>query len=163
MFVSEPMPIRFLGNHYCKFVLEDYSADPNPKEIRTSIGNVLSIDESVLTDAQHYVYEYYEDMAALFKTQGWPLPPKIRSAADVWKHVRFGDSLYVETLRKGGAEDGVYVSLECACDWEKEHGLQIVLRDGLTVTKIGPFDGHLTNARALADPSLVGVIYRRIR
>ena len=32
-------------------------------------------------------------------------------------------------------------------------------RDGRAVTKVGPFDGHLTNADAYADSSLVGVIY----
>jgi len=28
---------------------------------------------------------------------------------------------------------------------EDEHGLQVVLRDGARVTKVGPYDGHLTN------------------
>jgi hypothetical protein len=41
-------------------------------------------------------------------------------------------------------------------------GLQLVIRDGLAVTKVGAFDGHRTNADAFADPSLVGVVYRRI-
>jgi hypothetical protein len=45
------------------------------------------------------------------------------------------------------------------CDWEVEHGMQLVLRDGRTVSKVSPYDGHLTNADAFADPKLVGVIY----
>ena len=59
--------------------------------------------------------------------------------------------------REGNA---VYISLGCNCDWEQEHGLQIVLKDGLRVTKVGSFDGHLTNSDAYDDASLENVIYR---
>lgn len=55
--------------------------------------------------------------------------------------------------------DGIYFSLECNCDGEPEHGLQLVIRDGLTVSKVGSFDGHLTNADAYGDRSLAGIVY----
>jgi hypothetical protein len=42
-------------------------------------------------------------------------------------------------------EDGrVYLSVECECSWEIEHGLQLVFRDGRAISRIGPYDGHLT-------------------
>ena len=41
-----------------------------------------------------------------------------------------------------------------------QHGLQIVFKDGRSVTKVGPYDGHLTNSNAYADASLDGVVYR---
>jgi len=37
----------------------------------------------------------------------------------------------------------VYFSIEGNCDWEEEHGLQLVFRDGTEVTKVGQYDGHL--------------------
>jgi hypothetical protein len=46
-------------------------------------------------------------------------------------------------FRIAGRDQRVYVSVECECDWEPEHGLQIVFRDGATVTKVGPYDGHV--------------------
>jgi hypothetical protein len=39
----------------------------------------------------------------------------------------------------------------CGCDWEEEHGLQIVLRNGVRVNKVDGYDGHLTNSDAFAD------------
>ncbi|MFA1544590.1 DUF6985 domain-containing protein, partial [Actinomadura monticuli] len=54
-------------------------------------------------------------------------------------------------------------SLECECDWEQEHGLQMVFRDVRTVTKIGPCDGHLTNSAAWGDDSLDGIVYHSSR
>ena len=53
--------------------------------------------------------------------------------------------------------------IECGCDWEPEHGLELVLEDGARVTKVGPYDGHLTNAAAYADPTLESVVYVGLR
>jgi hypothetical protein len=55
-----------------------------------------------------------------------------------------------------------YLSIECNCDWEVEPGMQLVLRDGWTVSKVSPYDGHLTNADAFANPKLRGVVYVRM-
>lgn len=44
--------------------------------------------------------------------------------------------------------------------WEPEHGLQLVVEDGLRVCKVGPYDGHVTQALASGDPGLLGVVYR---
>ncbi|WP_424556342.1 DUF6985 domain-containing protein [Streptacidiphilus pinicola] len=44
--------------------------------------------------------------------------------------------------------------LECECAWEPEHGLQIVFRRGCSVSKVGPFDSHLTNVSAFALPTV---------
>ena len=91
---------------------------------------------------------YYLDCKDFFEP-GEPGHVEIGSASDVWKHVQFGDEATVG--REGNA---VYIDLGCNCDWEPEHGLQIVFKDGQRVNKVGPFDGHFTNAHAYADPSL---------
>jgi hypothetical protein len=38
-----------------------------------------------------------------------------------------------------------------------------VWRDGKAITKVGRYDGHMTNSDAYADPELVGVVYVRSR
>jgi hypothetical protein len=79
----------------------------------------------------------------------------------VLDHVRLGNGPTVSRGRSGDPQ--VYVSVGCECDGEREHGLQIVFRDGATVTKVGPYDGHLTNAAAYNDDRLDGVVYRANR
>jgi hypothetical protein len=37
----------------------------------------------------------------------------------------------------------MYVTLACNCDWEEEHGLQLVYRDGAMLTRVSEQDGHL--------------------
>jgi hypothetical protein len=85
-----------------------------------------------------------------------------RPSPDVWTQVEFGREIYVSQRAENDTEDGVYLSLECSCDWEPEHGLQLVCRDGRAVSKVGPFDGHVTNSDAFAKPSLAGVVYKTI-
>lgn len=62
--------------------------------------------------------------------------------------------------RRASGDRGIYISLECGCNWEPEHGLQIVFKHGRTINKIGPYDSHLTNSDAYADPKLEDVVYR---
>ena len=83
----------------------------------------------------------------------------IAEPKDVWGHVSLGSEISVS--RMGNGDDTIYLSLESNCDWEEEHGLQIVFKEGKTVCKVGPFDGCLTNAEAYSDQSLVDVVYYR--
>lgn len=160
-YVSEAKAVRFLGGRPVRFVIEDYADDPRPEEIRSAIKNALDAGPAVLTEAQPYVVQYCEDMLALYPDDERPAVT-LKKPGDVWSHVHFGDEFYVSRRADGDAEDGVYLSLECNCDWEVEHGLQLVLRDGRTVSKVGPFDGHITNAHAYGDRRLVGVVYKPI-
>jgi hypothetical protein len=49
------------------------------------------------------------------------------------------------------ASQRMYVTLACECDWETEHGLQLVYRDGATLTRVSAQDGHLTDAGSDSD------------
>jgi len=153
--VSASRPIRFLRGHACRFILEDYADDPTPEEVRAAVRDALDAGPALLKAAQPHVVQYRADMLALSGETA-----KLAKASDVWSHVRFGDALHVRRRANGDAEDGVYLTLECSCDWEVEHGLQLVLHDG-AIARVGPFDGHVTNAGAYADRALIGVVYKR--
>lgn len=62
--------------------------------------------------------------------------------------------------RRPYGDKRIYISLECGCDWEREHGLQIVFKEGQYVNKLGPYDGHLTNSDAFADDALEDIVYK---
>ena len=153
---SKPMPVSVLGTKRCRIVVEGYDEDRKKEEFHTAIANFLSITPSVLAEAALYVFQYY----GACKEQAGPDDEefaKIKSAASVFRHVRLGREPMV-TRREYG-DKGVYVSLECACDWEQEHGLQIVFKNGLRVNKVGPYDGHLTNSDAYDSKKLENVIF----
>ncbi|MFK8029060.1 MAG: hypothetical protein AB8G18_02380 [Gammaproteobacteria bacterium] len=154
---SDEVDINVLGGSKCRIVLEGYDDDDNPDDFRAAIANFLSIEQSVLQEAEHYIYLYYEDCMRNCDAEDEEFL-QVSSAEDIWQYIRFGDEARFK--RRAYGDNEIYVSLQCGCDWEYEHGLQIVFRNGLAVSKVGPFDGHLTNADAFADESLENVIYR---
>lgn len=154
---SKPIAVNVLGGDEFEFIFEEYEEDDSKEEYHDAIEKFLSIDESVLKKAQDYIYQYYKDIfVQLVPDDDWYV--EIASPEDVWKHIQFGGTPMVS--RRPYGDELVYISLECSCDWEREHGLQIVFKQGLYVNKIGPFDGHLTNSDAFADDALENVVYR---
>ena len=118
--------------------------------------NFLAASPAVLREADEPLFRYYQDF------EEWWLEddkPSIK-AEHIWQHVQFGREPMVS--RRAYGDQGVYISVECGCDWEEEHGLQLVLKNGLKVTKLGGYDGHLSNADAYGDESLEEVIYHSL-
>jgi hypothetical protein len=154
---SSPINVNVLGNIECKLLLEAYEEDENKEDYHEAINNFLKLDESALAMAQEHIYQYYKDILGYLTPEDeWYV--EIDKPEDVWKHIQFGVEPVIARRDYGDKE--VYVSLECSCDWEQEHGLQIVLKNGSVVNKVGPYDGHLTNSDAYDDESLENVIYK---
>jgi hypothetical protein len=112
-----------------------------------------------LTAAAPSIFAYYRDTMDAVVASGeedWWV--ELEGPDDVFDHIELGNEPTVIRNRRGDGR--VYVSLECECDWEPEHGLQIVFREGRTVTKVGPYDGHLTNSAAFDDDTPDGIVYR---
>lgn len=82
---------------------------------------------------------------------------EIPTQGEVWKHVRFGTEPFV--TRRADTDEKIYISLESGCEWEPEHGLELVFKEGLRINKVGGYDGHLTNSDAFDDPGLEEVVY----
>jgi hypothetical protein len=139
----------------CRFMLDGYEGDPEPADYRDAMLRFIAQSPQVLIDASKHVYAYYTDI----KNSGWGNPPEISSIERIWEFVDFGTNAIVS--RRGDGDDRIYISLECGCAWEREHGLQIVFREGNFISKVGQFDGHVSNADAFADPSLEDTVYAR--
>ncbi|MBM2617512.1 hypothetical protein JIG36_18305 [Actinoplanes sp. LDG1-06] len=150
-FESEPVPVPVLGGRECRFLVEGYDgADDFHAAIRT----FLALDRGALEAATPHIYAYYRDITELVDDE---FRIDIAGPDRVLDHVHPGYEISV--IRDGP----VYVSVECNCDWEPEHGLQLIFRAGAEITKVGPYDGHVTNSGAYADPALEGVVYRSLR
>ncbi|GAA1870676.1 DUF6985 domain-containing protein [Asanoa iriomotensis] len=137
-YVSAPMPVAVLGGVECRFVVDGYDDDARQGDFHAAIRAFLALDESALQAAAPHVYAYYRDVA--------DADIEIQGPEQVFDHVRLGTEPTVSRDSQGSQR--VCVSIESECAWEPEHGLQIVFRDGVKVTKVGPYDGHLSNPSA---------------
>jgi hypothetical protein len=153
-YYSKPMPVPMFGGKQCRIVLEGYDEDERKEDFHVAIANFLSGSPAVLREADEPLFRYYRDFE-----EWWLEDDKrpIKSANELWQYVRLGSEPMVS--RRPYGDKGIYISVECGCDWEQEHGLQLVLKNGLKVNKLGGYDGHLTNSDAFDDESLEDVIY----
>lgn len=157
-YCSKKIKLDALNGHKCRIVLEDYNDDENKEDFHKAIANFLSIDFSVLKKAEPHLFRYYKNCMSEIDADDEEDFPQIDNASEVWDYIEFGEDAIVQ--RRAYGDQGVYISIESECDWEPEHGLQIVFKNGLTVNKLGPFDGHLTNSDAYDDETLENVVYR---
>ena len=134
-YYSKGMPVPVLGGKMCGIAVLRYDDDPNKAEFHAAITTFLSLGESAIRDVEPYVFQYYRDINAEWRPDDDEFVA-IQLPSEVWEHVQFGSTPIVERRRYG--DKGVYVSIECECDWEPEHGLQIVFRGGRKICKVGP-------------------------
>jgi hypothetical protein len=153
-YYSKPIPVPMFGGKQCRIVLHGYDEDERKEDFHVAVANFLSGSPAVLRQADDPLFRYYRDFE-----EGWleDNEQPIESADELWQHVRLGSEPMVS--RRPYGDQGIYVSVECGCDREQEHGLQLVLKDGLKVNKLGGYDGHLTYADAFGDETLEDVIY----
>lgn len=153
---SEIISLPVLNGANCRVLVENYDEDPIVEEIHEAIANFLTASNSVLKAAESHIFKYYLDVRENIDPEDDF--PSISSPSEIWQFIQLGGEAIVG--RRPYGDKGIYVSLECNCDWEPEHGLQIVFKNGSIVNKVGPYDGHLTNSDASANSALENVIYR---
>jgi hypothetical protein len=98
----------------------------------------LELGEADRENVTPHLYGDYLKMEALvFPSEGGL--PEISSESEIWSHVRF-TSLSIDE------EEGlIYISVLGECDWDREHGIQIVFRNGNELVRVSGQDGHLTD------------------
>ncbi|WP_052336893.1 DUF6985 domain-containing protein [Nocardioides alkalitolerans] len=113
-----------------RFVLDDTFTDL--EAAGAVMRRFLGLPADVRDVLTPFLWAYYRDTVEM---NG--LPVELTGPDQVWSQVRVGDEFLV-----GRDGEAWYVDVESGCDWEPEHGLQLVFRDGDTLVKVGQYDGH---------------------
>lgn len=74
---------------------------------------------------------------------------QITNKDEIW---RFIYPTEIEVARRHRGDFDIYITVACECEWEIEHGLQLVFKQGKKLTRISEQDGHLTEADAFGKP-----------
>jgi len=127
--------------------------------------NFRAAGPELLDEATPHLWAYYRKergRSSAEEREEWEIPEldEADGADAIWDHV----SLELAPMLTIGGEDAFepapsYLSFEGNVPWEPEHGLQLVFEHGLRLGKLGPCDGHNTNAYAYDDESLLGVVF----
>ena len=144
--VSEPKEIPFFDGLKLPFFL-DALDEADEQEVESALGSFFKLGPIDREAASPYVFANYRRMAEMVDEED--LDSRIESEDDVWQHVHPSD-IYIS--RRHRRDRSIYISIAAECDWEREHGLQIVYKKGLELTRVSDQDGHLTHTDAFDLP-----------
>lgn len=156
-YLSKPIPVPMFGGKECRMVLRDYGDDEQKDDFHIAIANFLTGTPSILREADEALSLFYKECQEWYATFRKHAAP-IVSADELWQHVKLEGESYV--TRRYRRDKGIYISVVCTCDWETPHGLEIVLKNGSKVNRLGECYDSLTNSDHFGDDSLENVIYR---
>jgi hypothetical protein len=145
--VSQPVPVPFFSGRPLRFVIEsdDDSGTIEPDFV-AAVAAFRALGDAQRVAISGAVHSNYREMLDAVEDLE---PLDIASAADIW---RFVVPTEVRVSRRDRRDRDVYVSVDCECDWEEEHGLQLVFRRGNQLVRVSEQDGHLTHADAFDLP-----------
>lgn len=142
--LSESISISFFDGLKLEFIFDGYENDENFFfEADKAVSTFLEKNDLERMKISHLVFkDYTEFIDAVGDDEDLP---KIEYEKDVWQFV-YPDKIIVK--RRHRRDKDIYLQIHCNCEWEIEHGLQIVFRQGKKITRVSSIDGHSTEADA---------------
>jgi len=135
-------------------IFDGWELESGKKTAGRVLEKFLSLDAKAHDLTKRRLYSYYLDIDD--QVGGGSIDPREnppQSVNEIWEHVH-PKLLFIEDRN-----DVPYVVLEADCSWSPEHGVMMCWRDGEFLTKVGHWNGHLTNVDASGNPGLVDVVY----
>jgi len=143
---SVPIAIPYFDGLALCFILDSLEA-LDEHEATAAIESFLNLEPEDRLAASPNVYNNYRRIADLADDED--LGCRIDTDSTVWKYVR-PTEVFVSRRHRG--DRAIYVQVTAECDWEPEHGLQIIFRCGRELSRLGYQDGHLTHSDAYGLP-----------
>ena len=151
--VSEEIEVPFFDNKSLTVTFMGFEPENDHtfiNEADISLMNFLKLNAECIRSISEHAYKNCMDFleAIEFDEADEPLR-QIKDKNEIWNFIQPSG---ISVDRRHRNDKDIYVAVECNCDWEREHGLQFVFRQGKKLTRISAIDGHLTDADAYGIP-----------
>lgn len=133
LFVSNEVEVPFFNNKKFRFVVDvghDYDGTKiDFQKVEIAVENFLALDALYRESISSVVYKNYK---AVIDNCGMD-EITMSDVKDIWNHV---SPIEILIKNEGYFESGIYsgidifVTVDCKCDWDEEHGLQLSFRMG---------------------------------
>lgn len=132
-----PIAIPFFDDLKMKVLYEDIELEHEAKFIKEADEAVKSFLEKTKEDRlaiSHLVHKNCMDfLDAIVVDEYFQTFREIKDHDKIWKYVHPKSIVCTRSLDN---DKEIYLTIYCNCDWEQEHGLQFVLRQGREITRI---------------------------
>ena len=150
---SDSVEIPFFNNQKLYIIFSDFKPQDDANfivEADEALTNFLQLNEDDRNAISNLALQNCNDFLDLVGADHFDEAlSEIKDPNDIWKFIR-PKQIYIS--RRPYGDQDIYVQISCECDWEEEHGLQLVFRQGKKLTRISDNDGHLTEADAYDKP-----------
>jgi len=136
LFESKPFPIPYFDNKELKVGFVDAKHQPYLDSADRVLENFTKLSAIDRTNNSGMVHHYYSETLK----NGYTVKLDVKTANDIWKFVT-----PTEIIIHGDENDEFYLCVSCECEWEEEHGLQLVFKNGQTLTRASGHDGHFAD------------------
>jgi Domain of unknown function (DUF6985) len=140
--VSEPVSVPYFDGQLLTFTLDGLT-EADTKDAESAVAAFLGLRSDARLAASRYVFQNYRRMVEVVGED--EIDCRIGSPDDVWGHVQ-PTEIFIS--RRDRRDMLIYIQITAECDWEREHGLQIVYRRGSELSRVSDQDGHLTHTDA---------------
>ena len=116
--------------------------DEFPQDIALALHSFFSLNNDDRLKVQPKVFKNYKENEDLFtddENDEWGnYLPRLQES-QVWNYCS-PEEIYVD---RSYENEKIYIVVRFTCEWEVEHGMQFVYREGKTLTRVSPADGNL--------------------
>lgn len=150
---STEIEIPFFDNQKLEITLMDFEPESDKTfldEADQTLIHFFNLKNEDRNSISDLVYKNCTDFleAVDFDEADEPLR-QIKDHNEIWNFIE-PTEIYIS--RRHRRDHDIYIQVTCECDWEQEHGLQLVFRQGKQLTRISSQDEHLTEADAYDKP-----------
>jgi hypothetical protein len=132
---SRPVKVDVLDGKLLPFILEDeYNHLSLLQPIESAVANFLSLDSEHRKELTERVYKNYEEIRKIATVPALPIQEK----SEIWKYVYPGDIF----IQQGLDDPEIHILVTGNCEWEPEHGLQMVFRKGKEIVGVSEVTGY---------------------
>ncbi|MEO6136138.1 MAG: hypothetical protein ABIP35_13360 [Ginsengibacter sp.] len=135
-FYSVPFPFPYFDNKEIKIGFVEAKHQPYLDSADKVLENFIGLNSTDRTENSEIVHHYYSDTLKY----GYTKPLDITAPKDIWNFVT-----PTEIIIHWDEDGEFYLCVSCDCEWEEEHGLQLVFKGGQTLTRASGHDGHFTD------------------
>ncbi len=144
---SSPQMVPFIEKELVVSFL-DFNPENDKKFIEESdkaLKNFFNLNSFYKLQIAQLIFENFVEFCSYVSEEDIPEKMKGAQPLSIWNFV-YPTEVFVN--RRNRRDEDIYIILACECEWEQEHGLQLVFRQGKKLTRVSDQDGHLTKADA---------------
>lgn len=122
---SEPVKVEVFEGKLVPFIIEEVDLVSSRELIESAVANFLGLNAGQREGITALAYKNYQASD--------PPPPEVKDPSEIWRYI-YPSEVFV---KQGPEDKNFYIVVSGDCEWEIEHGLEMVFKYGDQIVSVG--------------------------